>query len=124
MSEDAKPTLQDVVVRAWTDEGFKAKLVADPKAALRELGADPPDDIELVVIESAPNRKVLVLPPPPPDLALLTPEEITAYIPRTNTSGGPTTFGGMPTCTRVGPGVPGLPRMPDTTLPRTNPRRP
>ncbi len=31
-----------LIARAWSDEGFKARLLADPKAAMTEVGMDVP----------------------------------------------------------------------------------
>ena len=40
-----------VVARAWTDPGFKARLLADGSAAMEEMGIDP-DGLKLVVVEN------------------------------------------------------------------------
>jgi nitrile hydratase len=40
-----------VVARAWLDEGFKARLLADAPAAMRELGIDA-GALQLIVVES------------------------------------------------------------------------
>ena len=41
-----------VVARAWTDDDFKARLLADAKAAVAELGYELPHDAELAVVEN------------------------------------------------------------------------
>ena len=41
-----------IVARAWVDPDFKARLLADPKPAIRELGLDPAH--ELIVVENTP----------------------------------------------------------------------
>jgi nitrile hydratase len=65
-----------VVARAWTDPSYKARLLADGAAAVRELGIDP-GATNLVVVENTPQvhnvivctlcscypRMVLGLPP-------------------------------------------------------------
>lgn len=43
-----------VVARAWLDEDFKARLLADAPAAIRELGIDP-GVLQLVVVENTPE---------------------------------------------------------------------
>src|SRR5574341_2631210 len=41
-----------LVARAWTDPAFKARLIADPKAACLEMGIDAPSINEFVVLEN------------------------------------------------------------------------
>jgi nitrile hydratase len=43
-----------VVARAWVDADFKARLLVDAPAALRELGIDP-GTLQLIVVESTPQ---------------------------------------------------------------------
>lgn len=43
-----------VVARAWLDEDFKQRLLADAPAAMRELGIDP-GTLQLIVVESRPE---------------------------------------------------------------------
>jgi nitrile hydratase len=43
-----------VVARAWSDEDFKQRLLADAPAAIRELGIDP-GTLHLIVVESTPR---------------------------------------------------------------------
>ncbi len=43
-----------VVARAWVDAGFKARLLADAKAAVTELGIDVANAPELKVVENTP----------------------------------------------------------------------
>src|SRR5579859_4085921 len=42
------------VARAWVDEDFKGRLLADAPAAMRELGIDP-GALQLIVVESTPE---------------------------------------------------------------------
>jgi len=45
-----------VVARAWTDPAFRARLLADGKAAVAELGIElPPHHRHLVVLENTPS---------------------------------------------------------------------
>ncbi|MBD3918378.1 NHLP leader peptide family RiPP precursor [Paenibacillus sp. PR3] len=61
---------QQIIEKAWSDESFKAKLLADPKAALKEaFNLTLPEDVELVVIEETPSKLALVIPPNPGDTA-------------------------------------------------------
>ena len=54
-----------LVARAWTDEAFKAKLLADPAAALKEAGIEVPDGMTVKVVENTDTVFHLVLPPKP-----------------------------------------------------------
>jgi hypothetical protein len=42
-----------IVGRAWADEGFKRRLLADPAAALQEHGLTPPAGVRVVVLDRA-----------------------------------------------------------------------
>ncbi len=64
-----------LVARAWSDEGLKERLIADPAAVLRENGIEIPYDVELRVVEDGPRVRHLVLPASPADD--LTDEELT-----------------------------------------------
>jgi hypothetical protein len=65
-------TWAQVVARAWADEAFQARLVADPTAVLREAGVAVPAGLEVRVQETTgvPEATAhgahLVLPPKPP----------------------------------------------------------
>jgi nitrile hydratase subunit alpha len=49
-----------VVARAWTDPAYKARLLADPNAAIKELGVEP-GAYKLVVLENTPRQHHLVV---------------------------------------------------------------
>ncbi len=52
-----------LVARAEADQAFRALLVSDPRAALRQLlGVDPIPNYRLRVIEEQPGEVTLVLP--------------------------------------------------------------
>lgn len=59
----------EVIRRAWRDQGFKADLVADPRAAVAGLGYDLPADVELKVLEETAETRYLVLPQRPARVA-------------------------------------------------------
>ena len=42
----------NIVARAWKDPGFKARLLAEPKAAIKELGYSLTHESELAVLEN------------------------------------------------------------------------
>ena len=46
------------VTKAWSDEEFKAKLMADPKSVLKENGVDVAEALEVGIDE---NLKLLFL---------------------------------------------------------------
>ena len=50
-----------LVARAWTDEGFKARLLSDGKAAAIEFGLDAVASPDLVVVENAPEVHNLIV---------------------------------------------------------------
>ena len=50
-----------LVARAWTDEGFKARLLADGKAAAVEFGLDVGAAPDLVVVENTPGVHNLIV---------------------------------------------------------------
>ena len=55
-----------VLTRAADDSDFRARLIADPKAAIAsELGTSLPDGFDVVVHEDSATSSHLVLPPSP-----------------------------------------------------------
>ena len=54
-----------LIAKAWSDEGFKARLKADPKAAMKEAGIDVPEGVDIEVVESTQEKAYLVIPPKP-----------------------------------------------------------
>lgn len=59
-----------ILVQAWDDDGFRAKLIANPSAVLRAEGIEvPAAGPRLVVVEDTEERRHLVLPLRPTELA-------------------------------------------------------
>ena len=56
-----------VVARAWRDPAFKAKLLADPQAVLKEAGMAVPAGVTVKVVENTAMHLHFVLPPKPTD---------------------------------------------------------
>lgn len=55
-----------LIQKAWEDPGFKAKLLSDPKSAIKDaLGVTLPDHIEVRTLEEQSNELYLVIPPNP-----------------------------------------------------------
>ena len=57
--------LAQLFAACWKDEALKARLMADPKAVLKEHGLDVPDGIDVKVVENADDCVHLTLPAPP-----------------------------------------------------------
>jgi hypothetical protein len=57
-----------LVARTWSDEAFKARLLADPAAVLAEQGIPLPPGVEVRIHEDTPAVVHLTLPPRPPSV--------------------------------------------------------
>jgi hypothetical protein len=57
-----------LVARAWGDEVFKARLLAEPAAVLAEHGIPVPPGVEVRVHENTAAAVHLTLPPGPPSV--------------------------------------------------------
>ncbi|NOU65526.1 NHLP leader peptide family natural product precursor [Paenibacillus sp. LMG 31461] len=58
-----------IIKKAWEDADFKARLLADPRSALKQdFGIEVPEDIELSVLAETPAHYALVIPPQPEEL--------------------------------------------------------
>ncbi len=58
-----------IVARSWADEGFKARLLADPAAVLAAEGFDLPAGVSFRVVANTDTLVNLVLPAKPTDLS-------------------------------------------------------
>ena len=56
-----------LVARAWSDEGFKKRLVGDPRTVLQELGIDIPAGVDVKVVENTSKVIYINLPRQPVD---------------------------------------------------------
>ncbi len=54
-----------VVARAWADDDFKQRLLADPAAVLQAEGMAVPPGVELRAVENTDKVTYLMLPPKP-----------------------------------------------------------
>ena len=54
-----------VVARAWQDEAFKGRLLADAEGALAEMGIEVPVGHEVRAVEDTERVRHLVIPPGP-----------------------------------------------------------
>jgi hypothetical protein len=58
-----------IVARAWTDDAFKQRLLADPKTVLAEFGIPSNASREIRVVENSESVFYLVLPQKPGNLS-------------------------------------------------------
>ncbi|HNP73458.1 MAG TPA: thiocillin family RiPP [Kouleothrix sp.] len=56
-----------VVAKAWADDDFKARLLADPASVLAEAGLAPPAGVEVRAVENTSNVVYLTIPSKPSD---------------------------------------------------------
>lgn len=55
----------ELVKKAWSDDGFKNKLLSDTKAVLKEHGITFPEHMTVKVFENTDNVSHFILPPKP-----------------------------------------------------------
>ncbi len=60
--EERLKTYSRLVAKAWEDEGFKQRLLADPKATLQAEGLSFPEGAEVHVVET--NNQLFYFPLP------------------------------------------------------------
>ena len=51
-----------IIVRAWKDPEFKARLLADPKTVCRENGLELPEETNLEVLEQEHEKLLFIVP--------------------------------------------------------------
>ncbi|MEA1648116.1 NHLP leader peptide family RiPP precursor [Nitrospirillum sp. BR 11164] len=66
---ESDAVIDDIIAKAWGDEAFRARLLADPAAILRDEGIDLPVGALVQVLEDTATSQTLVLPMRPLDLA-------------------------------------------------------
>jgi nitrile hydratase alpha subunit len=60
----------EVVLKAWTDEDFRQRLLADPATVLQQNGVPVPPGVAVKVVEDTDQVNHFVLPPKPADLEI------------------------------------------------------
>jgi hypothetical protein len=65
---DRRHTVAKIIARAWTDKEFKADLLTDPEAILREYGFDVPEGLTIRMHQDTEKVEHGVIPAPPPGL--------------------------------------------------------
>lgn len=68
MSDSTDNTLAKVIAKAWSDDGFHTRLLADPTATLAAEGVDVPEGARVVVLENTDDVVHLVIPAKPTEL--------------------------------------------------------
>ena len=74
--EELQKAYGKIVVKAWGDEEFKEKLLADPAAVFKDNGIDIPQGVEVKMVEAATEKVVHFVLPPPPTEAELSEEDL------------------------------------------------
>ena len=69
MNEDQAKKLQQLIARAWADDTFKQKLLADPATTLSAEGYPAPAGVTVKAVENTDKVFYLVIPAKPDDLA-------------------------------------------------------
>ena len=69
MNEDQAKKLQQLIARAWADDTFKQKLLADPATTLSAEGSPAPAGVTVKAVENTDKVFYLVIPAKPDDLA-------------------------------------------------------
>lgn len=86
---DSKQKWTDIVTKAWADEQFKQRLLADPASVLKENGVTVPAGLTVNVIENTDVVYNLILPLKPRQATELTEDEL-ENIAAGRTAGGQT----------------------------------
>jgi hypothetical protein len=55
----------EVIARAWSDDAFKARLLANPNEVLAESGMDVPSGVQIRIVENTDTVTYVTLPAPP-----------------------------------------------------------
>jgi hypothetical protein len=60
--EERTKKINKVIAKAWLDEGFKKKLLADPNGTLKAEGVEVSPDVQIHIAEDTAKVHNLVLP--------------------------------------------------------------
>jgi|WetSurMetagenome_2_1015567.scaffolds.fasta_scaffold544690_1 hypothetical protein len=67
--QESQKLWMKVVAKVWSDKAFKARLLADPAAVLKEHGIEVPTEMAVKVMEDTPKEVHLILPEQPAELS-------------------------------------------------------
>ncbi len=59
-----------LIAKVWSDESFKERLIADPKAVLAAAGISAPPGIDIKVVEQTDKQIYFVIPPRPDSISV------------------------------------------------------
>lgn len=65
--EEMEKKTGQLIAKAWADEGFKKRLIANPTEVYKEFGFDVPKEVAVKVVENTDKIFHFVLPPKPSD---------------------------------------------------------
>jgi hypothetical protein len=68
-NEEQAKALSKLIAKTWADDGFKARLLADPAGVLTAEGLAPPAGVSVKILENTDTVFNLVLPAKPTDLS-------------------------------------------------------
>lgn len=68
--EEQDQAMGRIISKAWTDEAFKQRLLADAAAVLKEEGVSVPEGVTVKAVENSKDMFHLVIPPKPGPHAL------------------------------------------------------
>ncbi|MEA1671874.1 NHLP leader peptide family RiPP precursor [Nitrospirillum sp. BR 11163] len=68
-NEETAKITGKIIAKAWVDDGFKARLLADPAAVLQAEGLDLPEGVTFQIVEDGAGVQTLVLPARPSELS-------------------------------------------------------
>ncbi len=74
--EERMRSFARVVAKAWDDEAFKQRLIADPKAVLQQEGLPVPAGAEVRVVENNDQLVYFPLPAKPATVSKLSEEDL------------------------------------------------
>ena len=59
-----------LIAKVWSDEAFKERLIADPKAVLAAEGISVPSGVDIKVVEQTDKQQYFVIPPRPDSISV------------------------------------------------------
>ncbi len=68
MNSEMNKKMAKVIARAWSDSGFKAKLMENPEETLQAEGIELPAEMKITAVENTEEQYYLVIPPKPDEL--------------------------------------------------------
>ena len=62
---EQRNALAELIAACWKDDALKARFLADPKAVLTEHGIEPPEHLDVKVVENSDDTVHITLPQAP-----------------------------------------------------------